>query len=103
MTAENRFGTAANMIIEKIENDGKEVILAIDEKGLYLTTPDMVDRNIADVNRYGVNRDDFIATLTQLGYNPAELFENNRHLIETDHLQGKTAKKLNPIKASKRR
>lgn len=104
MTAvENRFGTSSDMIIEKFSNNDGDRVVAIDTKGLYITTPDMVDRNIADVNRYGVNRDEFIAVLTELGFDPSKLFEDNKHLINIDQSTAKAGKKLNPIKASKRR
>ncbi len=99
---DNRYGTTADMIIQEIDNGGMTQLIAIDRKGLYLTTPDRVDRMVADVNRYGVAREDINRQLEDLGLNPHQLFNAHKHLIKTESgkPQGKT---LNPIKASKRR
>lgn len=52
--AAGHCGTHSDMIIGEIKEDDKTTfVIAEDEKGLYLTTPDKVDDGIADVNRYG--------------------------------------------------
>ena len=101
MAAVNRFGTTSDMIIQEIPDVGPACLLAIDAKGLYLTTPGNVDSPLADVNRYGVNRLEFINKLEELGYSPYDLFEEHKDKIK---VAGSDAgkKKLNPIKASKR-
>lgn len=99
---ENRFGTTSDMIIQEVENNGIPQLIAIDSKGLYLTTRDRVDRNLADANRYGVSRQKVNQMLEDLGLDPLQLFNANKHLIKTDSGQAKS-KALNPIKASKRR
>ena len=99
---ENRFGTTSDMIVQEVENNGVTQLIAIDSKGLYLTTQDRVDRMLADANRYGVSRQKVNQTLENLGLDPLQLFNSYKHLIKTDTGQTK-AKALNPIKASKRR
>ena len=99
---ENRYGTTQDMIIQEVENNGTNQLLAIDSKGLYLTTPDRIGGMVADVNRYGVAREKIHALLQTLGINPEETFNANRHLIKTETGAGK-GRALNPIKASKRR
>ena len=99
---ENRYGTTSDMIIQEIDNNGAAQLIAIDAKGLYLTTRDRVDRLVADVNRYGVPRDEVNQQLEALGLDPFELFNANKHLIKIATGDSK-AKALNPIKASKRR
>lgn len=99
---QNQYGTTIGMVIQTIENNGMTQIIAIDSDGLYLTTPNKVDSKLADVNRYGVNREYFISALTSMGYDPVDLFEKNKHLINIEQGAGNSSKKLNPIKASKR-
>lgn len=99
---ENRYGTTSDMIIQEVENNGVTQLIAIDSKGLYLTTRDRVDRMVADVNRYGVPRQAVNQALEDLGLDPLQLFNANKHLIKTDTGPAK-GKALNPIKASKRR
>ncbi|WP_320044393.1 hypothetical protein [uncultured Desulfobacter sp.] len=41
---ENRFGTTSDMIVQEVENNGITQLIAIDSKGLYLTTQDRVNR-----------------------------------------------------------
>ena len=48
----NRFGTTSDMIIQTVQEKEGCACLAIDEKGLYLTSPAYVDRPLADPNRY---------------------------------------------------
>lgn len=103
MSVENRFGTGSDMIIEKFTTDEELKLIAIDTKGLYITTSEMVDKNIADVNRYGVNRDEFIGVLVELGFDPLKLYEDHKHMIDNNQDINIKGKKLNPIKASKRR
>ncbi len=98
----NRYGTTSDMIVQEIEEDGVTRLLAIDNKGLYLTDQDRVDRMVADVNRYGVPREKTNKLLEKLGMNPLELFNANKHLVKTQ-TDKKAVAKLNPIKASKRR
>ena len=96
----NRFGTTAGMIIQEVELQGRKRLLAIDSKGLYLTEQSKVDKKHADVNRYGVKRQDFWDLLEVNGFDTVELFEEHKHLIKTA-TTGKT-KMVNPLKASKR-
>lgn len=88
------------MIIQSMEKDGREVLLAIDDKGLYFTSQDRVDRNMADTNRYAVSRAVVREYLERMGVSPVELFEQNKHRIRKH--EGEAKKKLNPLKASKR-
>ena len=44
----NRFGTTSDMIIQTVQEKEGCACLAIDEKGLYLTSPAYVDRPLAD-------------------------------------------------------
>ena len=62
----NRFGTTSNMIIQTVQEKEGCACLAIDEKGLYLTSPAYVDRPLADPNRYAGNRKDVAARLNAL-------------------------------------
>ena len=103
MTTQNRYGTTAEMVIQEIDDHGIKRLLAIDAKGLYLTSPGMVNKNLADVNRYGNNRMACITKLEEMGYDPNEIHEENKHLISAGTGRQSSAKKLNPIKASKRR
>ncbi|MCG8552905.1 MAG: hypothetical protein MI799_21065, partial [Desulfobacterales bacterium] len=92
---ENRFGTTSDMIVQEVENNGVTQLIAIDSKGLYLTTRERVDRMLADANRYGVSRQRVHQTLEALGLDPLQLFNANKHLIKTDTGQTK-GKALNP-------
>ncbi|WP_320008366.1 hypothetical protein [Maridesulfovibrio sp.] len=96
----NRFGTTADMIIQEVELEGRKRLLAIDSKGLYLTEHSKVDKKHADINRYGVRRQEIWDLLEMNGFQTVELFEENKHLIKTA-VAGK-AKMVNPLKASKR-
>lgn len=99
---DNRYGTTSDMIIREIDDDGASKLIAIDRNGLYLTTRSQVDRRLADVNRYGVSRALANQRLDELGIDPHQLFEENKHLIKSE-IEGKSREKfLNPIKASKR-
>jgi len=100
---ENRYGTTQDMIIQEVDNNGEVQLLAIDSKGLYLTTRERVGGMVADVNRYGVPRDEINRQLEGLGLDPLTLFNANKHLIKIDIGTAKSGKSLNPIKASKRR
>ena len=62
----NRFGTTSDMIIQTVQEKEGCACLAIDEKGLYLTSPEYVDRPLADPNRYAGNRKDVAARLDAL-------------------------------------
>ena len=102
MIQQNQFGTTEGMVIEEVDDHGVRRIMAIDDKGLYLTSSDRVGRPVADMNRYGVDRVKFKLILESLGYNTDEIFEKNRHLIRAQVSPAEPAKKINPIKASKR-
>lgn len=95
----NRFGTTRNMIIQEVQEGEATWLLAIDARGLYFTTPNMVDTQLADVNRYAGDRSIFAERLEALGFSPVALFDANRDKIQ---VTAQTAKKLNPLKASKR-
>ncbi len=97
----NRYGTTSDMIIQEVDDNGQLRLLAIDDGGLYFTTPDRVNRGIADVNRYGSSREAVRDRLTELGLDPHTLFHSNKHLIKVE--EASVQAKVNPIKASKRR
>lgn len=101
MAMGNSFGTTEEMVIQQVEMAGKMKSIAIDEKGLYITSPDRVGRSVADVNRYGVDRNLFVSEIEAAGLDAAQLFEENRHRIAIGG-SARTEKKINPIKASKR-
>ncbi len=96
----NRFGTTADMIIQEVELDGETKLMAIDNKGIYLTEQNRVDKKQADINRYGISRHSFWDLLEKNGFDVVELFEENKHLIKTT--TSSKGKMLNPLKASKR-
>lgn len=96
----NRFGTTSDMIIQEVEMDGENRLMAIDNKGIYLTDKHRVDKKHADINRYGVSRQEVWLLLDEKGFDVAELFEENRHLIKTT--TASKGKMMNPLKASKR-
>ncbi|ABA88113.1 hypothetical protein Pcar_0858 [Syntrophotalea carbinolica DSM 2380] len=98
----NRFGTTSDMIIQEIDDNGITRLVAIDSKGLYLTTRDRVDKVLADVNRYGVNREEFYQQMQGLGLKPHEVFSANKHLIKSIPVREAAGKAVNPLKASKR-
>ena len=91
----NRFGTTSDMIIQTVQEKEGCACLAIDEKGLYLTSPAYVDPN-----RYAGNRKDVAARLNALSLDADSLLEQNRHRIPK--ITGESKKKVNPLKASKR-
>jgi len=95
----NRFGTTSDMIIQEVQENEAPFLLAIDVRGLYLTTQDRVDTGMADLNRYAVDRADFWERLEALGFEPEALFEENKNKIKA---VSQTVKKINPLKASKR-
>lgn len=102
MMERNQFGTTREMVIGEIDDHGLRRIMAIDDKGLYLTDLEKVGRRVADVNRYGVDRAEFVKILEALGYNTTEIFEKNRYRLESRETVVKSEKKVNPLKASKR-
>ena len=59
----NRFGTTSDMVIQPIEENGVSHLLAIDGQGLYLTSRDRLDKQLADPNRYSAARKDVAARL----------------------------------------
>ena len=60
------FGSTSDMVIQPVQENGSEFLLAIDEKGLYLTTSKYVDSSLADPNRYTQARASVTARLTAL-------------------------------------
>jgi len=98
--AYNRFGTTADMVIQPVQENGQELLLAIDDKGLYLTTSVYVDKGKADVNRYS-NRAQVVERLKALGLDPVALAAENQGKIHKAG-EGEAKKKVNPLKASKR-
>lgn len=97
----NRFGSSSDMVIQTVEENGAVLVLAIDEKGLYLTTERYLDRNLADPHRFAAARTDVAGRLTALGLDAAALLDGNRHKVNRMG-EGEAKKKLNPLKASKR-
>lgn len=97
----NRFGTTKDMIIQSIEEAGKHYHLAIDEKGLYLTHEQYIDRPFADPNRYSTVRHETAGRLQKLDMDAKSIYEQNQHMVK--RLLDSTRKKVNPLKASKRR
>jgi hypothetical protein len=98
----NRFGTTSEMIIQEIDDNGTTRLVAIDSKGLYLTTRARVDSMLADVNRYGVCREETPLQLQGLGLDPHEVFDANKHIIKSEAFKEAASKAVNPLKASKR-
>ncbi len=94
-----RFGTASSMIIQNVQENDKELALAIDQRGLYLTQVKYLDKNLADPNRVS-NRQPMQARIEALGLDYQEVFDSNKHLIQD--LPKEKAAKINPLKASKR-
>lgn len=97
----NRFGSSSDMVIQTVEENGAAFVLAIDERGLYLTTAGYLDRNLADPHRFAAARADVPGRLTALGLDAPALLEANRHRVNRVG-EGEAKKKLNPLKASKR-
>lgn len=97
----SRFGTSSEAVIRTVQENGKELLLAIDDRGLYLTTAAYIDKAKADPNRYSAARTDTDARLRILGLDPAAVFEENKDKIRKA-VDGEAKKKVNPLKASKR-
>jgi len=97
---DNRFGTTSGMVIQTVMENGQEFCLAIDERGLYLTSANYLDKNLADPHRYSGSRATTKARLLALDLDPVRLAEANAHRIPVYTDEAK--KKINPIKASKR-
>ncbi len=95
------FGSSSDMVIEPVAENGSEFLLAIDEKGLYLTTARYVDSNMADPNRYTGARTNMAARLSALGIDVAAVTAANQHRVKKFG-EGEIKKKVNPLKASKR-
>ena len=96
----NRFGTSSDMIIQTVEEAGKTLCLAIDVKGLYLTSEDRIDTGLADNNRFASDRRLMHSRIEKLGLSPDALISANKHLIQTE--SSLPVQKINPLKASKR-
>lgn len=100
----NSYGTTQGMVIDEVMINGTSKILAIDSKGLYLTTTDKVGHNLADVNRYGSCREKVNETLENHGYNSTELIKKHKDIVVAQaEYRPPVAKKINPLKASKRK
>ncbi len=95
------FGSTSDMVIQPVQENGSEFLLAIDEKGLYLTTSKYVDSSLADPNRYTQARASVTARLTALGLDAAALAAANAGRVKKFG-EGEAKKKVNPLKASKR-
>lgn len=87
------------MIIQPIAENGKEMLLAIDARGLYITSENYIHRPIADPNRFS-SRLDIASRLEALNLDGKKIFEEHTHMIKTIHFGQK--QKVNPLKASKR-
>ena len=96
----NRFGTTSEMVIQTVEENGLPLVLAIDAKGLFLTTKDRLDSLFADTNRYAAARESVALRLEKIGLDPLDLASKNQHRIK--QAAGDSGKKVNPLKASKR-
>ncbi|MDM8214748.1 hypothetical protein QUW15_01005 [Desulfovibrio piger] len=98
----SRFGSSSEMVIRQVEENGVTYALAIDEKGLYLTSDRYLDRNIADPHRYATaGRADMPARLAALQLDYAALTAAHQHRVKKLG-EGEVRKKVNPLKASKR-
>ncbi len=95
------FGSTSDMVIQPVVENGTELLLAIDEKGLYFTTAKYVDSNLADPNRYTAARANMAERLAALNLDAAALTEANKDKIKKAG-EGADKKKINPLKASKR-
>ncbi len=95
------FGSTSDMVIQPIVENGSEYLLAIDEKGLYITTAKYVDSNLADPNRYTGARATVARRLAALELDAAALAEANKSKVKKAG-DGEAKKKINPLKASKR-
>ena len=96
-----RFGTTSDMVIQEIEENGEPRLLAIDARGLYLTGRQHLDSRLADPNRFSTLRQETAGRLQALGLDAAALQSANQHLVKAE--SGEAAKKVNPLKASKRK
>lgn len=99
----NRYGTTSDMILQEVEDNGTTRLVAIDSEGVYLTTPNRVDSQLADIHRYGISRTESYRQMQDLGLDPHELFNANRHLIKEVVFDRQAGKAVNPLKASKRK
>ena len=95
------FGSSSDMIIQPVVENGVELLLAIDEKGLYLTTTQYVDKHLADPNRYTGARTNIQARLAALNIDAAAVAAANQDKVKKLG-EGEMKKKVNPLKASKR-
>ena len=82
----NRFGTTQEMMIQTVQENGTEAVLAIDSRGLYLTTAQFVGRPIADRNRYSGVRKEMPQRLAALGLDEDALVAANQHRIQVETL-----------------
>lgn len=97
----NRFGSTSDMVIQGVEENGAQYLLAIDEKGLYLTSQKYLDSSLADPNRYSSARVGMSSRLEALQLDTAALTSANQHRVKKIG-EGDAKKKINPLKASKR-
>ncbi len=94
-----RFGTAKEMVVQDIVENDATFLLAIDQKGLYLTTGRYVDKDLSDPNRNS-DRRLMEQRINALGIDYKAFYEENKHLVKD--MPKSTAVKVNPLKASKR-
>ena len=99
---ENNYGTISDMVIEEREIAGEPRVIAIDAKGLYITTPRNVGNGRSDINRFGVPRQEMLEQLAAEGIDVDEMLAANQHRVELLAVGKTEDPKLNPIKASKR-
>lgn len=97
----NRFASTEDMVIQSVEENGAQFFLAIDEKGLYLTTEKYLNSNLADPNRFSSARANMSERLAALQLDATALAEANQHRVKKIG-EGEAKKKVNPLKASKR-
>ena len=84
MKKSNFLGTTRDMVIDCIEVNGRLKAIAIDARGLYITSPDQIGKPATDENRGRAERHHDIRQLARLGIDTRALFEQNRHRISTD-------------------
>ena len=75
------LNTTHEMIVDCIEVRGILKAIAIDARGLYITTPHRIGRPETDANRSKTERHRDIRQLTRLGIDTRALYEANRHRI----------------------
>lgn len=98
----NRCGTRKEYVVQPVELAGEEKFIAFDDKGVYITEARHIDSGIADINRYGRDRDVFIEQLETAGVDMDEVTTKIDEIIANMPADTGKKKKVNPLKASKR-